>query len=140
MFDLRRIACLMLVSVMLTACGSGGGSDASAASDSIATPVTTGDLSSHPEVDPPAVARAMVSWSAPTQREDGSEFTPEEIAHYEIYHIDDATGAMDIIEVDADTSQYGVALASGSHELSVAVVDIYGVESQMSELQTVEIN
>jgi len=147
MIHLRRIACLMLVSAMLTACGSGGGSGAEAASDQIATPVT-GDLSSNPDVNssnphanPSAkVAQAVVSWSAPTQREDGSEFTPEEIARYEIYHIDDTSGDMDIIEVAADSNEYRVALASGSHELSVAVVDIHGVESRMSEPQTVEVD
>jgi ABC-type glycerol-3-phosphate transport system substrate-binding protein len=139
MSNLRHIASLLLISAMLTACGGGGSS--AAQSDQITTPTVIDDPSSNPEVDPPAtVAHATVAWSAPTLREDGSAFTQEEIAHYEVYHIEDASGAMDVIEVDADATEYRLALAAGSHELGVAVVDVNGATSQMSELQTIEID
>ena len=73
-------------------------------------------------------------------REDGSTFLPEEIAGYEVYHIEGSSGEMEIIEVDADVTEYQLPLASGTHELGIAVVDVDGVKSHMSELQTVEIN
>jgi len=141
MSNLRHIASLLLVSAMLTACGSGGGgSSASAQPDQIVTTPGVNDPSSNPDVDSPSGSRATLSWSAPTVREDGSAFAENEIAGYEVYHIEDANGEMDIIEVGANSTEYSISLAAGSHELGVAVVDINGVKSQMSELQTVEIN
>jgi ABC-type glycerol-3-phosphate transport system substrate-binding protein len=145
MNNFRHIACLMLVSALLTACGGGGGSSASAAPDQIVIPAAVDNPSSDPGVPgvvdtPGKTAHATVTWSAPTVREDGRAFTQEEIAHYEVYHIEEASGDMDIIQVKADATEYNVALASGTHELGVAVVDVNGVKSQMSDLQTVEIN
>lgn len=137
MSKLRHIASLMLISALLTACG-GGGSSASAQPE--ATPPIIDDPSSDPTIDPPGtVAHAQVYWSAPTAREDGSALMPEEIAGYEVYHLD-ASGEMDIIEVDSGATEYELPLVAGTHELSIAAVDVYGVKSRLSDLQTIEVN
>lgn len=140
MIVLQRLACLLLMSTLLVACGSGGGSSAS--DQIVGTPSGVDDPSSDPDAEIPAniAAHATLMWSAPSQREDGTALDPGDIASYEIYHIEDTSGDMDVIEVAGDTSEYNIGLAAGSHQLAVAVVDIYGTKSQMSELQTVEIN
>ena len=145
MIELRRLAALVLVSVMLVACGGGGSSSAS--QDAVVSQPGTDNPSSDPDpispdpVDPGAVAaRATLTWSAPTQREDGSTLETYEIASYEIYHLVDSDGSMDIITIGGDVTEYALDLVAGNHELGVSVIDIYGVRSQMSELQTVAAN
>ena len=145
MNQLRRLFALVLVSAMLVACGGGGGSNAS--EDSLVSQPDVTDPSSDPDplnpdpVDPSDVAaRATMSWSAPTQREDGTPLAADEIASYEIYHLNDDDGSMDVITVAGDATEYSIDLTAGSHELGVAVIDVYGSRSQMSELQPVEIN
>jgi hypothetical protein len=141
MSKLRQIASLLLLSAMLTACGGGGGSSASAQSGDGSIPPVVDDPSSDPDIDPPdTVAHATVSWTAPIQREDGSELPQDEIAGYQVYHIEGSSGEMEVIDVEGDITEYRVALAAGSHELAVAVIDIYGYASQMSDLQTIEVN
>lgn len=145
MIELRRLAALALVSVMLVACGGGGSSSAS--DQAVVSQPDIDDPSSDPDpvnpdpVDPDAVAaRATLYWSAPTQREDGTALDTTEIARYEIYHLSDNDGSMDIITVEGDATEYAVDLVAGTHELGLAVVDVYGTRSQMSDLQTVEVN
>ena len=135
MFQITRAICFVVMSAVLVACG-GGSSSASAPSP--VAPPSINDPNSHPEA--PAAARATLVWTAPTQREDGTEFIADEIAWYEVYHIEDHSGAMDVIEIASNVDSYEIDLAAGSHELGVAVVDVHGVKSQMSELQTVVID
>jgi hypothetical protein len=138
MSKLHQILSLLLFSAALTACGSGGGSSTARSGDSSNPPVID-DPSSNP--DPSVVvAHATVAWTAPVQREDGSVLPSDEIAGYEVYHIESDSGEMDIIEVNGDVTEYSVPLASGAHELAVAVVDVHGVRSQMSDMQTIEVN
>lgn len=141
MSKLHQIVSLLLLTATLAACGSSGGSSAARSSDGSIPPVID-DPSANPDVDPPAnvIAHATVAWTAPAQREDGSALASEEIAGYEVYHIESDSGDMDIIEVDGDVTEYSVPLAAGSHELAVAVVDVHGVRSQMSDMQTIEVN
>lgn len=141
MSKLHQIVSLLLLTAMLAACGGGGGASAARSSDG-STPPVIDDPSANPDVDPPAnvVAHATVAWTAPVQREDGSALASEEIAGYEVYHIESDSGDMDIIEVGGDVTEYSVPLAAGSHELAVAVVDVNGVRSQMSDMQTIEVN
>lgn len=136
MSNLRQIASLLLVSALLTACGGGGGSS-SDSSGSNNTPPSIDDPSSNPEVP---VARASFSWSAPTQRQDGSELDQDDIAGYELYHMEDDSGNMDIIEVDGDVTEYELDLAAGSHEFGIAVVDVHGIRSPISDMQSIEVN
>jgi hypothetical protein len=145
MMDWRRLAALSLVSIMLVACG-GGGSGSSASGDTL-TGVSGGfDPSGDPDPQNPnavaredVAARAVLSWSPPVQREDGSLIAAEEIASYEIYHLTDSNGAMDVISVDSDIQDYTLDLTAGSHDFAVAAVDVNGVRSQMSALQTIEV-
>lgn len=136
MIKLSSIATLLLISAMLTACSGGGSSNASAQPQE--NPPVIDNPSADPDIVP--VGTVALAWSAPTQREDGSALSADQIAGYEVYHVEGDSGEMDIITVEGDVTQYQMSLAAGTHELGIAVVDVYGVKSQMSELQSVEIN
>lgn len=137
MSKLPYLASLLLLSAMLTACGGGGGSS-SASVQPETTPPAVSDPSSDPAVDLPG--RVAVAWSAPTQREDGSTLPASDIAGYEVYHLETASGEMDIIEVEGNVTEYQLPLAAGTHELGLSVVDVNGVRSALTEMQTVQIN
>lgn len=130
MSKLSHLASLLLLSALLTACGSGG-------SSASAQPEQTPPVVEDP---PGTVAHAMVYWSAPTLREDGSALAPEEIAGYEVYHLDGDSGEMDIVEVDSEDTEHRLPLTAGTHEVGIAAVDVYGVKSHLSDLQTIEVN
>jgi hypothetical protein len=137
MRKVHQIASLFLLSALLCACGGGGGSSAYSDPASPSKPPTADNPSSSPQVP---VARASLSWYAPSQREDGTALSDDEIAGYELYHIVEDSGDMNIIEVDGNITQYQISLTAGTHEFGIAVVDVNGIRSPISEMQSISVN
>lgn len=81
----------------------------------------------------PRNGSAELSWSAPTQYEDGSALSPQEIAAYRIYY-GTSRGDLDrLAEVDSGTRMFTVTgLAAGTHYFAVTTVTVTGMESDLS--------
>jgi len=77
---------------------------------------------------------AVLSWSIPTTRADGSPLTMAEIAGYEIYVLSESTGQSSVIAVSSGaTSTYTVSgLAAGTYYFSMAAKDTAGNLSALS--------
>ena len=77
---------------------------------------------------------AVLSWTVPTTREDGSPLAPTDLAGYEIYVLAEATGESNVISVtDPLATQYDVAgLAPGVYYFSMAALDTAGNKSALS--------
>lgn len=74
----------------------------------------------------------IITWDAPTTREDGSELLPEEICGYNI--IIDGGSVNAGLTVPATPTEHDVSyLDNGSHVWTIATIDCDGRQSVMSE-------
>jgi len=93
-----------------------------------------------PQPEPPIVDLQSIdlSWTEPTQRENGDDLPPEEIANYEIYMTNGLTGT--VIEVQAPaTSKTINDLSPGKYLLSIAAIDTDGLKSKRSDVIEVDL-
>jgi hypothetical protein len=77
---------------------------------------------------------ALLSWSVPTTREDGSPLSPSELAGYEIYVLAESTGETNVITIaDPLATSYKVGgLAAGTYYFSMVAKDTSGALSPLS--------
>ena len=87
----------------------------------------------------PTTSTAQVSWSIPAQRTDGSPLAANEIDHFEIYVYNEASGAVNVTEVDGTLTQWSVTLTSGQYNFGILAVDNLGLASSMSSLQALTV-
>lgn len=80
-------------------------------------------------VEEPSVVK--VSWTSPTSRENGDDLPAEEIGGYKLY-IDGEP-----IDVVSTATSLELRLPAGYHVLSIATVDVDGLESTKSDEVTV---
>jgi hypothetical protein len=118
---MKKLTTLLLVSIvtlLLTACG-GGGSDAS--SDNR---------------DNTTSGRIVLSWVAPSTRDDGSYLPLTELEGYRIYYGSSANNLTMLVDLnDTDITEYSVdSLPSGNYYFAVTVYDLDGLESGYSNL------
>lgn len=71
-----------------------------------------------------------LSYETPTTREDGSEFTTEDLKHFNIYVRSDTTDEVYVYSVKKESVVVGVP--PGDWRFAVTVVDNEGLESQPS--------
>ena len=76
-----------------------------------------------------------MSWSAPTERTDGSEFAAADIAYYEIYYTANSTGDIEVVRVTdtAALSSVITDLRADTYHFSITVTDTAGQASTVSE-------
>lgn len=84
-----------------------------------------------------AVARtgsALITWSAPTRRADGSPLRADEIRNYNLYHSDTANGSLEsLVSPEADDFRFVVDdLVVGTHYFALSTTDTNNQESIMS--------
>jgi hypothetical protein len=87
-----------------------------------------------PPVDAPISGSAILSWSAPVTRTDGSSLSMTEIAGYKIYMGSSATNLALLTDVaDAYTMKYKVDnLGEGTYYFAVSTYSIEDIESDVS--------
>lgn len=93
-----------------------------------------------PEILPPVIETKSVdlSWSPPTNRENGDDLPPEEIASYEIYITNGIATAVIPVPAPA-TSKTINDLSPGKYLLSIAAIDTDGLKSAPSDLIEVDL-
>jgi hypothetical protein len=81
-----------------------------------------------------ASGSAVLSWSIPTTRSNGSPLTMAELAGYEIYVLSESTGQSSVVTVSSgSTTTYTVSgLAAGTYYFSMAAKDTAGNLSALS--------
>jgi hypothetical protein len=81
-----------------------------------------------------ASGSAVLSWSIPTTRSNGSPLTMAELAGYEIYVLSESTGQSSVVTVSSGaTTTYTVSgLAAGTYYFSMAAKDTAGNLSALS--------
>lgn len=85
---------------------------------------------------PPPPATITLSWSVPTQRENGDTLTANEIAGYEI---NDSCGVT--VEITGNTTSYTLPIVLPFDcTFSIVAVDTDGLRSQVSNEITVRFN
>jgi hypothetical protein len=100
-----------------------------------ATGTATVSVSAAPAPPPVATAgSAILSWSIPTTRADGSPIAISEIAGYEIYVLAEGTGVSSVITVTGGTTTtYTVTgLSPDTYDFSMAAKDTAGNLSALS--------
>lgn len=78
------------------------------------------------------------SWSAPSERMDGSLLPPDQIGGYELYYSADG-GETQVVEIGVTTSHSLERLDPGSYEAAISTVDTDGLYSEPSNTVTFEI-
>lgn len=83
-----------------------------------------------------------LNWGVPDTRADGDDLMEAEIAAYEIYHSDTASGAMSLLgSVDSDEQGFTVeGLSVGTHYFALVTVDTNGIKSALSSAISVNVN
>jgi len=83
-----------------------------------------------------AAAAAVLSWSIPTTRENGTPLLPSDIGGYEIYMLSESTGESAVIVLrDPLSVSYTVeALPPDTYHFSIAAFDNKGKFSQLSDV------
>lgn len=78
--------------------------------------------------------KVVLSWDAPTKRADGSNLAAGDIASYQIFHADSATGALTQLTsvTGAELSLQVEELAIGTHYFALTTVDTQGLVSAQS--------
>lgn len=91
---------------------------------------------SAPEVAKTSNGSAVLSWTIPTTRADGTALSPGELAGYEIYVLTESTGQSQVIALDEPlASTYTVSgLATDVYYFSIAARDSSGQLSAMSDV------
>jgi len=76
----------------------------------------------------------QLSWNAPTKRADGSTLASSDIASYQVFHADSATGALTQLTTvtGAELSLQVEELAKGTHYFALTTVDTQGLVSAQS--------
>lgn len=87
------------------------------------------------------VGSALLSWSRPTTRENGTALAAGEISGYRVYWSNTSTGSMSMLSSPAAsaTSYRATELTSGVHYFSISVLDANGLESDLSTRRSVTI-
>ena len=84
-----------------------------------------------------AASQALMTWVAPSEREDGTPISMTEIAGYRVYYSDAQGSYQSQFEIndpyDVDVSSVDLKLASGTHYVVVTTVDTNGRESAFSK-------
>lgn len=82
----------------------------------------------------PQTYSLRLTWAQATQRQDGSALPSSEIAGYNLYYSNTATGSMSRIATlsASDLSYFASGLSAGTHFFAATTVDIRGLESPMS--------
>ncbi|MFO6423031.1 hypothetical protein [Motilimonas sp. KMU-193] len=139
---------IVTLSLLISACGSGGGGEK--ATDGATTPpaITPTDEpiapteqptpppampTEQPSTDPtpvPEMQSWRLDWSAPTQRVDGSDLSEAEISGYVIKWTNTATLATGEVTVAAGETKYQLDLPSGDYQFELATKDSVGRLSQ----------
>lgn len=79
-----------------------------------------------------------LSWDATTAREDGSAIKDGELDHYTIHSVDNSGNHSEITVPASDTS-YSMPIDIGSYTFAISVTDVYGLHSQLSVEQPVNV-
>ena len=129
---------LVLISMLFSACGGGGGDAASV--DQLPVDQLPVD---QPPVDPPPVEQQIVSlsWTAPSTRTDGTSLPLSELVGYRVYYGTSPTEMTlqeDIIGVSETSTSYS-NLGPGVYYFAVTVYDVDGLESSFSQVVSKEI-
>jgi hypothetical protein len=115
-------AALLGLSLILGGCGGGGGSSGGG------TDYTPGD----------GPGTAALTWTAPSEREDGRSIAADDLGGYRIHFGPAADPEQYVIEVtDSGSSQYTISgLAPDTWVFAVSAFDITGEESSYSNSMT----
>lgn len=119
----------VLTAVLLTACG-GGGEGETVAAVGTGTPATSGSSSA-----PASTGTASLSWSAPTQNDDGSTLT--DLAGFRVYSGTDPSAlrlATTISDPRATSTQIANLVAGTTHYFAVSAFTLGGLEGARSDI------
>lgn len=89
-----------------------------------------------------ANGRALITWSRPTTRADGSALNADEIASYELYYASTVSGTLEPL-ITLTPSEYSIVvedLEAGTHYFAMSTKDTNGLESSLSARFSVTIN
>lgn len=87
----------------------------------------------------PVVMNVVLNWNPPLQREDGAELSETDIDSYEVHFYNETTGEIEEYTVSGSKHQWNTILPEGEYSFAVSAVDIYGLKSDLSELQGIVI-
>ncbi|ABC27829.1 Type II secretory pathway, ATPase PulE/Tfp pilus assembly pathway, ATPase PilB [Hahella chejuensis KCTC 2396] len=80
---------------------------------------------------------ALLSWTPPATREDGSVLAASEIQLYRIYHLSEDGSVETVYEAAPDEISFSFDnLPVGTHYFAVSAVDVNGLESDTSDIVT----
>ena len=83
----------------------------------------------------------QLSWSLPTEREDGEQLLPEEISGFSIYVSEEGSSEESKVGVDGLATAHDVGrLQRGRYEFSIATVDVDGIEGARSDTILVSVD
>lgn len=87
----------------------------------------------------PSTYTAMISWSVPTQREDGSSLSVKDLSGYEIYYTTDDSSVSGVFKIaGGGVSSYTASnLAAGNYYFSISAIDLSGFKSALSNLVSI---
>lgn len=93
----------------------------------------------------PTTVSLQLSWSLPTQREDGTTLDVQDISGYEIYmsRIDSANTVTDQVMVVSGANQTSLMLpdlSTGQYHLAISAIDTAGLKSQLSDVVSYTVN
>jgi hypothetical protein len=127
---------LLALSLAMAGCGGGGGGAGSTTDAGGSTGGTAADGGSSTNGNTTeGSATVTLSWSAPTQRADGSPIAMSEIGGYRIYYGTRSGNYVSDVRIDDPyTTTYTInGLAAGSeYYLAMAAYDSQGLESSLS--------
>lgn len=118
MKKLTTLLSVIFMSLVMTACGGGGGDSTSDSRDNV---TSTAD-------------QLLLSWVAPTTRADGTPLTLSDLEGYRIYYGTSASDLDMLVDLnDNSITDYTITgLPSGSYYFSVTAYDSSGAESGFS--------
>lgn len=134
MVKLQLVVYLSL-SMILSACGGGGGSFTSSNADSSQTGSNTG--SNTGSTEPTGNSKATISWSIPSARESGAGLSMGEIAGYKIFYGSTQGSLYSVIDVaNASTTSYELTnlVSSTKYYFQITAYDINSIESEKSNI------
>ncbi len=97
------------------------------------TPAPQPEPAPEPTPAPTVVGNAQLSWTAPTERENGDSLIRSELSHYEVYYTSES-GKSDTIRV-SDTASTALTvsdLEGDTYYFAMAAVDKDGIFSELS--------